>query len=114
MAYQQAQGVDFQELYKMHTPLLVPDLTFIVDVPVEVALERMRKDSNRVVSEQKFEDPKNRIFIENLRQLYLGLPKQMPHSEEIVIVDGTKTAQEIFENQIKPVFDNVYQRWEKR
>lgn len=111
MAYQQAQGVDFQELYKMHTPLLVPDLTYIVDVPVEVALERMKKDNNRGISEQKFEDPKNKMFIENLRQLYLGLPKQMPHSEEIVIVDGTQSPQEIFENQIKPVFDRVYQKW---
>ncbi len=113
MAYQQAQGVDFQVLYKMHTPLLVPDLTYIVDVPVDVALERMKKDTARGITEQKFEDPKNREFIENLRQIYLGLPKQMPHSEEIVIIDGTQTPQDIFEKQIKPAFDAAYQRWQK-
>jgi len=109
LAYQQTQGVPLQALIDMHCELIMPDITFIVDVPVEVAMQRMKGDGKRDV-EQKFE--KQRAFIEQLRQNYLALKSQLP-KRDIVIVDGTPSIQEIFEKQIKPAFDAFYQKTRK-
>lgn len=45
-AYQMAQGMDFEELYNLHKydsseGTLIPDVTFVFDLPVEVAANRM-------------------------------------------------------------------------
>jgi dTMP kinase len=108
-AYQQAQGIPLKELIKMHDGLPVPDITFIVDVPAEVAIERMKKDSIRKV-EQKFE--KNKEFIEKLRKNYLGLPGVLK-GYKIIVIDGTKPIEDIFENQIKPRIDKLWEEYEK-
>ena len=110
LAYQQAQGPSFEELVQMHKNFLKPDLTFIVDLPIEIAAERMKKDSNRV-EEQKFE--KNKPFIEKLRACYLDIPQKILH-RDFVIVNGNSTPDEIFYKQIKPAFDNIYQRWSEK
>lgn len=104
LAYQQAQGVSLNELVKMHKGLIIPDLTYIVNVSVETAIERMKKDFKRK-KEQKFE--KDKKFIEKLRQSYLKLPWQLAN-HNIVLVDGNKSISDIFEKQIKPAFDKVY------
>ncbi|MBM3247123.1 dTMP kinase [Candidatus Pacearchaeota archaeon] len=104
LAYQQAQGIPVQELIAMHQGILMPDLTFIVDVPVEVAIQRMKKDAKRQ-EEQKFE--KSKEFIEKLRANYLAL-KDLP-GRRIVIIDGTPSPIDIFENQIVPAFDKFHQ-----
>ena len=104
LAYQQTQGVPLQELINMHQGIIKPDLTFIVDVPAEIAIERMKKDNERNV-EQKFE--KQKEFIEKLRQNYLDLPKQLP-GRRIAIIDGTPSVENIFEKQIKPTFDKIW------
>lgn len=103
LAYQQTQGMLLSELLKMHEGLSIPDLTFIVDVPVDVAIKRMKKDRGRK-EEQKFE--KNIEFIEKLRANYLGLTRVKHHN--IAVIDGRKKPQEVFEKQIKPAFDNLY------
>jgi len=105
LAYQQAQGLSFEELLKMHGPIIAPDLTFIVDVPVEVALERMKKDKDRKEQEQKFES--NIEFNRKLRQCYLDLPKKMPY-RKIILINAVSSPEEIFEKQIKPAFDNLW------
>jgi dTMP kinase len=110
LAYQQTQGVSLQELIEMHSGIIMPDLTFIVDVPAEVAIERMKKDTKRNV-EQKFE--KQIEFIKKLRQNYLDLQKQLP-GRNIVIIDANPSIEEIFEKQIKPAFDNLWAEYEKR
>jgi len=103
LAYQQTQGVPLKELIETHKGLPIPDLIYIVDVPVEVAMERMKKDSARK-TEQKFE--KNLEFIQKLRENYLKLAKLPNH--QVFVIDGRKTPDEIFEKQIKPAFDNIY------
>jgi len=47
LAYQQAQGVPLNKLLKMHKGLLIPDIIFLIDISVKVALQRMKKDSIR-------------------------------------------------------------------
>lgn len=104
LAYQQTQGMSFEELFKMHQTFISPDLTFIVDLPVEIAQARMQNDGNRT-EEQKFE--KNKPFIEKLRQNYLELPSKIPN-RDFVIINGIHPADYIFEKQIKPAFDKLY------
>lgn len=103
-AYQQAQGVPLNKLIALHKGLPIPDIIFLVDVPVSIAMKRMSKDNSRKVKENKFE--KNKEFIEKLRKNYLDLIKLKNH--KVVIIDGTKSIQNIFEKQIKPAFDNFY------
>ena len=102
LAYQQTQGVPLKKLVEMHRGLPIPDLVFIVDVPAEVALKRMKKDSVRK-TEQKFE--KDKEFITQLRKNYIELTKLPNH--HIIIVDGTKSIEQIFEKQIKYEFDRL-------
>lgn len=92
LAYQQAQGISLEKLLKMHEDVLRPDLAIIVNVPVEVAFERIIKDSNR--SHQEVFEQKE--FQEKLRENFLALPKQLP-DEKIVIIDGNKPVEKVFE-----------------
>jgi dTMP kinase len=106
-AYQQTQGIMLNELLNIHKGLKIPDLIFIVDTPVEVAMMRMKKDSIRT-TEQKFE--KEIEFIKKLRINYLNLANLPNHN--VVIIDGTKTIEEIFKQQIKPAFDKFYAQFQ--
>jgi len=94
LAYQWAQGIDIYKLIKMHDEpeIIVPDLTIIIDLPAEVALERIAKDGIRTHKEvfEKLE------FQKKLRENFLKLPKLLPQ-ENIVIVDGNKNEEEVFE-----------------
>lgn len=88
LAYQSAQGVDFNKLLQMHSGLPVPDITFFIDVPVQVAIQRMKQDSR---NEQKFE--KSAEFLEKLKQRYLEMPKLL--NENIIIINGDRDIQTI-------------------
>lgn len=92
LAYQQAQGIPLCELLKMHSGLLIPDLIFLIDVPVEVALDRMSADGKRKI-EQKFE--KKSEFIEKLRRNYLSLASLSNH--HVAVIDGTGGIEQVFE-----------------
>jgi dTMP kinase len=109
LAYQHTQGMPLKELIEMHQGCLVPDLIYIVDVPVEVAIERMKKDSDRS-EEQKFErDPE---FMEKLRKNYLGLEDELDYP--VVVVDGKPGKEEIFQEQVKPAFDKLWEEYLRR
>jgi len=102
IAYQAAQGQDIKKLVEMHKGMPVPDFIFIVDTSVEEAFRRMNKDKKENIrkSEQKFE--RSREFQEKVRQNYLKMPELLP-DEKIIILDGNKTIEEIFED-VKNVF----------
>ncbi len=86
IAYQSAQGIPITELIKMHQNMLVPDATFILDVPIEIAKKRIAKGKGGI--EQKFES--NGEFLERVRQNYLEMSRLLPQ-ENIIILDGTKS-----------------------
>lgn len=92
LVYQQAQGVSLEKLLEIHKRILIPDLAIIVDVPAEIALERVVKDGNRSHREV-FEQ---QDFQEQLRQNFLALPVVLP-DEKIIIIDGNKLIAEAFE-----------------
>lgn len=102
LAYQQTQGISLQKLINMHKNILIPDLALIIDVPAEIALERIAKDDGREYKEV-FEQ-KN--FQEKLRENFIALPEQLP-GEKIIIIDGNKQIDEVFEF-VKKEVDKIY------
>lgn len=88
IAYQSAQGLDMDGLIQRHEGLVVPDLTLLIDVPVEVAMERLRKDrSGREYFEKK-------DLQERIRNNYLLAVRKLD-SERIRIINGTLAIDEV-------------------
>jgi dTMP kinase len=86
LAYQgAAYGIDADEIRRLQrfaTFDLVPDVTILVDVPVEVGLARKRRGAwNR------FEDTEGARFFETVRNAYLGFAEAEP--ERYRLVDGS-------------------------
>jgi len=91
LAYQGAgYGNDLAELRRLQefaTFGLLPDLTILIDVPVEVGLGRKRAGEwNR------FEDTEGVAFFEKVRQAYLDLAAAEP--ERFRVVDGSGSVSE--------------------
>ncbi len=91
IAYQNAQGIDVEELIAANIEFRTPDLTLILDLPPEVSLERISKA--RAI--EKFEKIE---FMKTLRQNFLDLKNKL--DDNIKIIDASKTKEEVFE-QIK-------------
>jgi len=92
-AYQgSAFGLDYQlidEVKKMTIGDFIPDVTFLIDVPVELAFQRIegRAGNNRY---EKF----SLDFHQKVRDGFLLLAKKNPR---IIVIDGTKSPEEIFQ-----------------
>lgn len=99
LVYQSTQGIQIQKLINMHKNMPVPDITFIIDLPADLARKRMKKEGRKM--EQKFE--KSIEFQELLRKAYLKMPKIL-RNEKIFIIDGTKNPEEVFD-AIKEIYD---------
>jgi len=93
LAYQHTQGMNLNELIKMHKGLLIPDLTIIFDCPAKIAFERRRKDGAPDVFDRDLE------FQEKLRDNYTKIKHLLERGSKcknIVIVDGSKSVDEVF------------------
>lgn len=73
---------------------LKPDITFIVDTPARIALKRIRNRSKNKAIFEKLE------FLEKVRKKYLNL-KQL--DENIVVLDGRKSIENIFKDVKKEI-----------
>ncbi len=105
IAFQAAEGKDIQELVKMHENMPLPDFVFILDISSEIAFKRINKrTAEKKISEaNKFEE--NREFLEKVRQNYLKMKTIFP-DENIIIINGEKSIEEIFE-EIKKYFQKA-------
>lgn len=87
LAYQgHAYGIDLDELRRLQafaTYRTLPDLTVLLDVPVEVGLARTR----RRVEWNRFEDTESAAFFERVRAGYLALASAEPR--RFRVVDGS-------------------------
>ncbi len=92
LAYQGGgYGNDMTELRRLQdfaTFGLRPDLTLLLDVPVEVGLERTRRRSEW----NRFEDTEGAAFFEHVRAAYLALARAEP--ARFRIVDGSGSVEE--------------------
>jgi len=94
ICYQSAQGQDMNELIKKHENMPVPDFVFIINTSIDAAFERMQNDLDSRENKHKFE--KSKEFLEKVRKNYLKMPGIF-QDEKIIILDGTKSIKEIFE-----------------
>ena len=104
IAYQAAQGQNINKLIEMQEDMPIPDFIFIINTDLDEAFERMEKDEIRD-EEHKFE--KSREFQGKVKENFLKLPALLPN-EKIIILDGNKTIDEIFEDVKKHLnFKNI-------
>lgn len=61
---------------------MVPDATFVIDVPVDVAFLRLQKRSKELTAVEK----RGAAYFEKVRKAYLELAEIFP---EVVVLDGT-------------------------
>ena len=87
MAYQVAGGIDVEEIREKHIFAPKPDVVLIFDLPVSVALERVKGHSDA----DEFEKEEH---LEKVREAYLNLE----NDPLVRIVDATGTPEEIFGN----------------
>jgi len=89
LAYQGAgYGNDMAEMRRLQefaTGGLRPDLTLLIDVPVEVGLERTRRRAEW----NRFENTEKLAFFEQVRDAYLALAADEPDRFEIVDGSGS-------------------------
>ena len=87
LAYQGAgYGNDMtalRALQEFATGGLHPDLTLLIDVPVDIGLERTRRRAEW----NRFEDTEELAFFEQVRRAYLGLAAAEP--DRFAVVDGS-------------------------
>jgi len=87
--YQGARGLDMDEIIKTNTEFApVPDITFIIDVDVDRALERIKL--NREQEAKLFE---KKDFLDRVRQNYLRLKGR----RNIHFIDGSPELPVVFE-----------------
>jgi dTMP kinase len=97
IAYQSASGFDYEHAKQVQEifGLRKPDIAFHIDLPIELAMER--KNRQRVIEEHGQSDRHERDFElqENVRIRYRKLVAEGFGARKWVIVDGSKTPEEI-------------------
>src|SRR3989344_7047056 len=98
-AFQHAQGISYEEIAERSKKVKIPDIIFILDLPIEEAYSRLVKRGDK---RRKFD--KNLDFLEKVRQNYRELGTTLPQLLEdrsIIFIDGNRSidiiAEEIWE-----------------
>lgn len=97
MVYQPEHGADLEWIKEINRHARKPDATIIVDVPAEESMKRQRERDGGE-SSVIFE---NLDFQKNIRERYVELEERL--DEDIYIVDGVRSKQEIHEDVVKIV-----------
>jgi dTMP kinase len=95
-AFQGAQGIPYEDIARTNKGLRVPDLTILIDVPVDVVFDRLEKRDG--LSRRKFDSDKG--FVSKVRANYLEFPEVLPGlmgDESIVVVNGNQSIEAVFE-----------------
>lgn len=99
LAYQMTQGMDFDYLYELHGfdrgECIVPDITLVFDVPVDVVMERM-KGRNSV--QECFEKEE---FQRKLRDnLFFCVERLREKGRVIFVVDGNQSRDDVTKEMV--------------
>jgi dTMP kinase len=99
LAYQgAARSISLEKIEQINTFAtygLVPDITFLIDLPAEIGLGRISKaDADRMESESL-------DFHKNVRNGFLSVAKS--NHERFIIIDGRQSVEEIHEEIIKNI-----------
>jgi dTMP kinase len=96
-----------ETLHRIATDNLIPDLTILLDCPVEVGLKhavRRNEELNLTGNEDRFEREKVE-FHERVRQGYLDIAKKEPN--RVKVLDATGSIEEVHEEIIKIMGERV-------
>ena len=108
-AYQgYGRGIDLEtvsHINKLAIDSTIPDITFIIDIPIFVANERKMKKSESSLDRMELSD---NIFFERVRNGYLSIAN---NEKRFRIIDGTKTIEEINKKIIEEI--NLIEKKEK-
>ncbi len=102
-AFQSVQGIPYADIAEMNKGFRVPDLTFLFDIPIDVAFDRLWGRDGE--SRRKFDSHED--FLGKVRNNYLELQSILPGligDESIVVVNGDQSVEDVFE-EIKNVYD---------
>lgn len=100
LVYQQTQGIPLAALLEMHEDIpVIPDLTLLIDLPADVAMNRASRDARRGGRRDMFELVE---FQKVLRQKFRALSEYLP-DERIVIINGNRTEKQVFASVQKEV-----------
>jgi dTMP kinase len=106
LAYQGgARGIGIDTVYNMNlfaTEGMLPDLTILFDIKPEEGLARIAANSQREVNRL---DVEKLTFHNKVRDSFHELAKKFP--ERFVIVDESKTPDEVFEDAYKAIEDRL-------
>lgn len=106
LAYQGgARGIGIDTVYNMNlfaTEGMLPDLTILFDIKPEEGLARIAANSQREVNRL---DVEKLTFHNKVRDSFHELAKKFP--ERFVIVDASKTPDEVFEDAYKAIEDRL-------
>lgn len=95
-AYQMAQDMPFEKIHELHKELLVPDLTIVIDIPVEEAVRRMTEGR-----EQDAHAFHKAEFLAKVRENYLKLKELL--GENITFIDGNRDREAVYADSLKTV-----------
>ncbi|MBP5343817.1 MAG: dTMP kinase [Alphaproteobacteria bacterium] len=98
----QAIQDQISQLYTMIAGNFKPDLTILLDIPVDVGLKRSKRPENK---EQRFES-KKLAFHENLRQGYLTLAKAEPN--RFLVVNANQPKEAVFQGIVNGMAERQF------
>ncbi len=90
-AYGSSEGLDLDSLIEMNQDFLLPDLTIILKVAPELCLKRIKQRGSLVTLFEK---------TEKLRKVWDEYEKLANKFDNVYIIDGEKTIEEVF-NKVK-------------
>ena len=96
IAFQNTQGLDIKRTIAINKDFKNPDIAFILDIPAETALDRIKHREK-----EKFEKLE---FMKKLRKNFLGLKNHL--TDNIVIIDASKSKEDVFK-EIKKEIDKI-------
>ena len=99
LAYQAAQGMEMDQLIKLHQGLATPDLTLFLRVPAEIAVERIR--ANRSGEPEYFE--RKQHFLKLVEDHYERAVQKMYAEQNIRVIDGRLSIAEVAAAIVKEV-----------
>jgi len=94
-AFQGAQGVPYQEIASAVRGAKIPDITFLFDLPVELAIQRLE---GRIDGEGRRKFDSDNEFMEQVRRKYLYLKDELPvliGDESIFLLNGGLSPEEL-------------------
>jgi len=104
LAYQGARGLPLEFILFVNRTVKMPDIVILLDIPVDEALERIKRRRRT-----RFEE---REYLEKVREIYLKLP-QIFRNTIFIVVDASKNINEVErEIQIRliPILKNSLDR----